>query len=168
MSSFRFPYLSAIVWLFMIRLFYPVFLEQIYDFPLRNEINKKTGEWLTVALVLIGFFIVRKMNKSSYNELLESAKSKKTSLVFVIVCVALTVYYFAFSFWALDGKGFSYSFFFVIPTIIALTIVEVSITRKSKTIGSEKLNLIKDGKSSYSETQLAENDGRSIGQNKFN
>jgi hypothetical protein len=146
MSSFRFPYLSALVWLLMIRLFYPLFLAQIYDFPLRNEINKKTGEWFTLALVIIGFFIVRKMNKSSYNELLESAKSKKTSLVFILVCIALTIYYFAFSFWTLDGKGFAYSFFFVIPTIIAMTIVEMSITKKSKTIANEKLNLINDEK----------------------
>jgi hypothetical protein len=157
MSNFRFPYLSAIAWLFMVRVFYPAFLEQIYDFPLWSQIEDKTGEWLTVVLVIIGGFIVRKMNRTSYNELLESPKSKKISLVFILVCIALTVYYFAFSFWTWDGKGFSYSFFFVVPTIIALTIVEISITKKSKTIADEKLNLINDENNFYSETELSKN-----------
>jgi hypothetical protein len=146
MRNLRFPYLSSIVLLLMLRFFLPLFILETLDLPLAVKINEKTGYLLTIVLILIGFFIVRKINKSSYNELIESPKSKKTSIVFVIVCLFLCIYYFAFSFWTWDGKGFSYSFFFVIPTIIALTIVEISITRKSKIITEEKLNFTNDEK----------------------
>jgi hypothetical protein len=145
MRNLRFPYLSSIVLLLMFRFFLPLFILETLDLPSAVEINEKTGKWLTISLIIIGFFIVRKINKSSYNELLESPKSKKTSIVFVIVCLFLGSYYFAFSFWTWDGKGFfTYRLFFVIPTIIALIIVEMSITSKPKSVKSKKVSSVDD------------------------